>query len=140
MRCNLEALYAELNAEHFGGALPTIPVHRGMPAGYDNPFETHACTAMPDEDAGEFAIYMSGYVTGLATELVHPYLLHEMVHVAMWERYGKRHGGHGARFSKECNRIGAELGWVECSTDDSLHWPALSYDDGIFTPTLRQQS
>ena len=41
-------------------------------SGHDNPFETtHA--RMPDEDAGEFAIYMSRYVTGLATELVHPY-------------------------------------------------------------------
>lgn len=64
-------------------------------------------------------------------------LLHEMVHVHVVRKWGRRGGHHGARFTAECNAIGRRLGWEDAavpgSWDDeewntSVEWPIRSDD------------
>jgi hypothetical protein len=127
MSTDLDALYAELNVEHFDGLLPTIPIYRGLPEAtpfWRIPLSSLAYTMTPGE-GDELAIYLR--------EAPWDVLLHEMVHVAIWVRYGNR--GHGIRFTRECNRIGAKMGWAEVDHGSmAAHWPWLC-EDGL-TPEL----
>jgi hypothetical protein len=138
---DLVALYADLNAEHFGGELPAIvPEYGGIPPECYGPRQGPPAAVFfsPEEsDDGQSHIWVSEEFAECESprgESLRGVLLHEMVHVATWERWGNRGGTHGKRFAAECNRIGRTQGWLEVFDEHHYDWDA--YVDGTKGPAM----
>lgn len=122
MSTDLQALYAELNAEHFDSELPGVRIFGVLPSGSECGLGGQ--TVGPNID-GEYAIFLSPALPEVPT-LKCPYtvrsiLLHEIVHAATMEKCGIGHEPHGAEFKAECERIAVAQGWDE--VEDCLDWP-----------------
>jgi hypothetical protein len=116
----VETFFGLLNTNAFGGALPEIPVHYCRMRAYG--------AAEPATDRYPHGRIFLGTMTPWPPCGWVGVLLHEMVHVYLdlqgVDEY--EHGTpayHGPRFTAECNRIGAVLGWPPVEEHDSGAWP-----------------
>jgi hypothetical protein len=135
----LWSLYADLNSEHFDGRLPEPDGERVtlvpcLPHEHEDLLplvETWGLTqtheiVLPGGREHLFGISLHSMLfdpnrPALYSAPVEGVLLHEMVHIAIVQKWGKRGSGcHGKRFTGECNRIGARRGWVEVVVADSI--------------------
>ena len=148
----LVALFDRLNAHHFGGTLPSVPIRLGL-YGDADPDVLAQCRAwdpMDDDTEAVITIHVSeSLLTGPEPNeesrwrQVSRCLLHEMVHVAVeldWlgGRYADEIEGHGREFANECNRISRAMGWDQVvaaektanDSEDAMWWPL---GDGCWT-------
>ncbi len=63
----------------------------------------------PSNYVADHKIYLHDDLLKLGPDDLRGCILHEMVHITMARRWGRRGGHHGKRFAAECNRIGVPL-------------------------------
>jgi hypothetical protein len=139
----LAALFSGLNGHYFGGALPPVPVVRGLAgeaALHDTTIlaQCRTWTPAPGEPGAIINVHLSESLFGdnLRWDEISRCLLHEMAHVAVdldeiGGRYSDPTDDHGREFANECNRIGRIVGWsdviasgeAETEEEDAMWWP-----------------
>lgn len=113
-RPDLDEMYARLNAKHFGGALPSVPLVVGMPEWHRTgaPMST-----IYNRETGEVVgIHFHERLRWDKYDALADLLLHEMVHVALFIEVGGHK--HDEVFVARCNAIGDAMGWPRCVLPD----------------------
>lgn len=91
----------------------------------------------PSNYVADHKIYLHDDLLKLGPDDLRGCILHEMVHITMARRWGRRGGHHGKRFAAECNRIGVPLGWGRVYADP--HGFLEEYEDCIYWPMMQDE-
>jgi hypothetical protein len=145
--------FTALNRLHFDGALPAVPVYKGLPRNAGHTADVNGLCRLSvfgDTDTSPVLVtlYLSNRLfdadmrsVAACSQAIQGDLLHEMVHLAVYlDALGAAHpveDGHGRPFADECNRIGAASGWAQVSpVGESIHgtagaadWPRNVWDE-----------
>lgn len=102
----LEAVYAQLNRTHFGGALPaTLPIRLSDRMSRRFGHVSYARTTTGERKVAELALNLDLLLKGNERALLDT-LLHEMAHIEAWLVHG--HRDHGRLWRDVARRVGCE--------------------------------
>jgi hypothetical protein len=102
----LESVYAQLNASHFDGCLPTdLPIRLSDRMSRRFGHVSYARTVQGDRKVAELALNIDLLLPGNERALLDT-LLHEMAHVEAWLVWG--HRDHGRLWRQIARRVGCE--------------------------------
>ena len=133
MNDDLQSMWNEINAEHFGGELnPVAEIDWAPISGEDGLdafgayFPYSNCIVIDERFKFDADMIRAGDEKETARlEVAFRLVLHEMIHQSLYQKMAPKPGGHSQSFVEEATRIAEKLDIQPPTEKDAFCWPDL---------------